>query len=104
MMMKAGVKADVITYSILMNAYALDADVRGAENCFHRMRMSKITPNSYTYYALIRACAAAGKADKTESWFRSMVTQGVQPTQQILAVLRSAVGPRRCHDLEGAKW
>merc|ERR1719399_2459937 len=78
-MLRAGVKANVQSYSSVISAFARAGDVCGAERWLSSMEAAGIKGDTISYTAAINACARTGNAKKAEQWLIRMLEAGVEP-------------------------
>lgn len=71
---------DVVAWSSLISAYALNGEARTALEMFRQMEMEKVWPDDITFLVVLKACNHAGLADEALSYFDRMCKNyGVQP-------------------------
>ncbi|GAB4825018.1 Putative pentatricopeptide repeat-containing protein At1g03510 [Ancistrocladus abbreviatus] len=63
---------DVVLWSSLISAYALNGEATKALEIFHQMEMAKIRPDEITFLAVMKACSHAGLADEAKGYFSRM--------------------------------
>merc|ERR1712146_788311 len=101
------VKADVMLYSAVVNAYARKGLIASAERIVAVMQRRGL-PSVVTYNSLLNACASAvPPAPKdAERIFREMVQAKVNPNRTTLSTLGRAVGQggvtKLCEELGGS--
>lgn len=70
---------DVVTWSSLISAYALNGDARTALEMFRQMELEKVRPDDITFLGVLKACSHAGLADEALEYFDMMrKSYGVQ--------------------------
>merc|ERR1719515_634254 len=78
-MIKAGVNANVQSYSAVVSAFAKIGDAKGAEEWLVKMLEDGVEPNVITFNAVIAACAKKGLGRRAESWLEKMKLAEVLP-------------------------
>lgn len=68
----AGIKADVVLYTALINMFAKSANMQGALATHSDMLSKGIDPNVYTYTSLIEACIKSEQMDVAQKIFDLM--------------------------------
>jgi pentatricopeptide repeat protein len=68
----AGIKADVVLYTALINTFAKSANMHGALATHSDMLSEGIDPNVYTYTSLIEACISSAQMDVAQKIFDLM--------------------------------
>ncbi|XP_065875862.1 putative pentatricopeptide repeat-containing protein At1g03510 [Euphorbia lathyris] len=63
---------DVVAWSSLISAYALNGEARAALGIFRQMEMAKVWPNDITFLAVLKACSHAGLSDEAFDYFTKM--------------------------------
>ncbi|WOK91402.1 pentatricopeptide repeat-containing protein [Canna indica] len=66
------VEKDVVSWSIMIKAYAWNGKVNEVLDHFELMRRTKIRPNHYTFLSVLSACSHAGLVRKGWELFRCM--------------------------------
>ncbi|XP_015880775.1 putative pentatricopeptide repeat-containing protein At1g03510 [Ziziphus jujuba] len=70
---------DVVAWSSLISAYALNGDARTALQMFQQMELEKVWPDDITFLGVLKACSHAGLADEALEYFdRMRKSYGVQ--------------------------
>merc|ERR1719433_2522098 len=72
-------KANVVTYSSMIDAYAKVGDRDGAERWHRRMLERGLQPNVHTFSSVITACAKSGDALAASRYLVSMEKAQIQP-------------------------
>ncbi|KAJ3671042.1 hypothetical protein LUZ60_008468 [Juncus effusus] len=71
---------DEISWSSIIQAYALNGDILNSFNLFEKMIKTKIRPNEFTFLALLSACRNTGNVEKAKDLFVSMREKyGLEP-------------------------
>ncbi|CDP14700.1 unnamed protein product [Coffea canephora] len=60
---------DVVAWSSLISAYALQGEARTALEIFAQMEMVNVKPDGITFLAVLKACSHAGLADEARVYF-----------------------------------
>lgn len=64
---------DVVGWSSLISAYAVNGEARAALDVFEEMELAKVEPDEITFLAVLKACShAEGLADEALSYFDRM--------------------------------
>lgn len=63
---------DVVSWSTLIAGYARQGDSEATLNCYSRMQLAGVRPNSITFLSLLSACSHAGLVEKGVEYFESM--------------------------------
>ncbi|KAI5660765.1 hypothetical protein M9H77_20088 [Catharanthus roseus] len=63
---------DVVAWSSLISAYALQGEAKIALETFSLMEMAKVKPDGITFLAVLKACSHAGLADEAWMYFTQM--------------------------------
>lgn len=74
-----GPRPDIVSYNLLIRAYAKKCDFRGAEEWLARMENKGFQATVCSYNTVLDACAKADNADACEAWLSKMVSNGVEP-------------------------
>merc|ERR1719326_2875770 len=75
-----GCALTVVSYGMLINAFAKAGDVAGAERWLNELMNSGLgKPNVICVNSTISACAKGGEVRKAEAWLERMPAMGVQP-------------------------
>lgn len=73
-------RKNVISWSSMINAFAMHGDAVSAINLFHRMKEENIEPNGVTFIGVLYACSHAGLVEEGQKFFSSMVNEhGISP-------------------------
>lgn len=76
-------RKNVISFSSMINAFALHGDANNALNLFHRMREENIEPNWVTFVGVLYACSHAGLVEEARQIFSSMINDyGISPKHE----------------------
>ncbi|XP_078428591.1 putative pentatricopeptide repeat-containing protein At1g03510 [Wolffia australiana] len=98
----SAVDRDVVTWSALMSAYAVNGCAGAADAAFRRMVAAGVRPDGLTFLALIKACSHAGRPDEAQIYMAVMVSHyGIQPQPAHTACLVDALA--RAGRLEEAR-
>ncbi|KAK7308032.1 hypothetical protein VNO77_41623 [Canavalia gladiata] len=68
-------RKNVISWSSMINAFAMHGDADGAIDLFHRMKEQNIEPNGVTFIGVLYACSHAGLVEEGQKFFSSMVNE-----------------------------
>ncbi|OMO69105.1 hypothetical protein COLO4_29258 [Corchorus olitorius] len=63
---------DVVAWSSLISAYALQGEARAALEVFRQMELAKVWPDDITFLGVLKACSHAGLADEALDYFERM--------------------------------
>ncbi|QHO29608.1 Pentatricopeptide repeat-containing protein [Arachis hypogaea] len=73
-------RKNVISWSSMINAFAMHGDAHSAINLFHRMKEEHVTPNGVTFIGVLYACSHAGLVEEGQNFFSSMIDEhGISP-------------------------
>ncbi|KAL1363282.1 hypothetical protein HN51_011503 [Arachis hypogaea] len=73
-------RKNVISWSSMINAFAMHGDAHSAINLFHRMKVEHVTPNGVTFIGVLYACSHAGLVEEGQNFFSSMIDEhGISP-------------------------
>jgi pentatricopeptide repeat protein len=76
-------RKNVISWSSMINAFAMHGNADSAINLFHRMKEENIKPNGVTFIGVLYACGHAGLVEEGEKLFSSMINEhGISPTRE----------------------
>ncbi|KAK4266330.1 hypothetical protein QN277_027271 [Acacia crassicarpa] len=76
-------RKNVISFSSMINAFAMHGDANNALNLFHRMREENIEPNWITFVGVLYACSHAGLVEEGRQIFSSMTNDyGISPKHE----------------------
>ncbi|XP_061354634.1 pentatricopeptide repeat-containing protein At4g14820 [Gastrolobium bilobum] len=76
-------RKNVISWSSMINAFAMHGDADSAINLFHRMREENIEPNGVTFIGVLYACSHAGLVEEGQKFFSSMINEhGISPKRE----------------------
>ncbi len=76
-MLAANLKPDIITYNVLLSAFARQRDVKTVLHYYQRLPENGLTANVNTYNAILLAVSNDGKAMR--EWFDFMLKEDVKP-------------------------
>ncbi|XP_047328259.1 putative pentatricopeptide repeat-containing protein At1g03510 [Impatiens glandulifera] len=83
---------DVVAWSSLISAYALDGDSETALKTFSEMETAKVKPDDITFLGVLKACSHAGKADEARLYFGRMKNDyGLEPNSDHYSCLVDAI-------------
>ncbi|GAB2274829.1 Putative pentatricopeptide repeat-containing protein At1g03510 [Dionaea muscipula] len=72
---------DLVAWSSLISAYALNGEAVKALEMFHQMELANIRPDAITFFSVMKACSHAGLPDEAKQYFARMSGYyGVQAT------------------------
>ncbi|KAK3412069.1 hypothetical protein EUGRSUZ_I00842 [Eucalyptus grandis] len=63
---------DVVAWSSLISAYALNGEARAALEIFGQMEQASVQPDGITFLGVLKACSHAGLADEALGYFARM--------------------------------
>ncbi|KDP40190.1 hypothetical protein JCGZ_02188 [Jatropha curcas] len=66
-------RRNVISWTSMINAFAIHGDANSALNFFHRMKDENIEPNAVTFVGVLYACSHAGLVEEGQKIFASMI-------------------------------
>lgn len=76
-------RKNVISFSSMINAFAMHGDANNALNLFHRMREENIEPNWITFVGVLYACSHAGLVEEGRQIFSLMINDyGISPKHE----------------------
>ncbi|RDX69105.1 Pentatricopeptide repeat-containing protein, partial [Mucuna pruriens] len=76
-------KKNVISWSSMINAFAVHGDADSAIDLFHRMKEQNIEPNGVTFIGVLYACSHAGLVEEGQKFFSSMINEhGISPQRE----------------------
>lgn len=76
-------RKNVISWSSMINAFAMHGDANSAMNLFHRMKEEDIEPNGVTFIGVLYACSHAGLVEEGQKLFSSMINEhGIAPRHE----------------------
>jgi pentatricopeptide repeat protein len=74
-------RKNVISWSSIINAFAMHGNADSAIKLFHRMKEENIMPNGVTFIGVLYACSHAGLVEEGQKLFSSMINEhGISPT------------------------
>ena len=68
-------RKNVISWSSMINAFAMHGDADSAIALFHRMKEQNIEPNGVTFIGVLYACSHAGLVEEGQKFFSSMINE-----------------------------
>ncbi|XP_050216416.1 pentatricopeptide repeat-containing protein At4g14820 [Mercurialis annua] len=76
-------RRNVISWTSMINAFAIHGDAHNALNYFHQMKVEDIEPNAVTFIGLLYACSHAGLVEEGQKIFASMINEhNITPKQE----------------------
>ncbi|CAI8589478.1 unnamed protein product [Vicia faba] len=76
-------RKNVISWSSMINAFAMHGNADNAINLFHRMKEENIEPNGVTFIGVLYACGHAGLIEEGQKLFSSMIhDHHISPTRE----------------------
>lgn len=76
-------RKNVISWSSMINAFAMHGNADSAIKLFRRMKEVNIEPNGVTFIGVLYACGHAGLVEEGEKLFSSMINEhGISPTRE----------------------
>ncbi|XP_020230115.1 pentatricopeptide repeat-containing protein At4g14820 [Cajanus cajan] len=76
-------RKNVISWSSMINAFAMHGDADSAIDLFHRMKEQNIEPNGVTFIGVLYACSHAGLVEEGQNFFSSMINEhGISPQRE----------------------
>ncbi|XP_057489119.1 pentatricopeptide repeat-containing protein At4g14820-like [Actinidia eriantha] len=76
-------RKNVITWTSIINAFAMHGDAGNALKLFYQMKSGNIVPNGVTFIGVLYACSHAGLVDDGRKIFASMVNEyGITPKHE----------------------
>ncbi|CAI2176788.1 16713_t:CDS:2 [Funneliformis geosporum] len=82
------IKPSIVTYTILIDGFALKGRADEAVEYFERMKKDSIEPNIYTYTSLIKAWVQVRRIDKVKEVYNEMVSKNIKPVSATLRALQ----------------
>ncbi|RIA93838.1 hypothetical protein C1645_873799 [Glomus cerebriforme] len=82
------IKPSVVTYSILIDGFALNGQVDKAVEYFEKLKKDSIEPNIYTYTSLIKAWVQVYNIDKAKEVYNEMISKNIQPVSATLRAIQ----------------
>lgn len=83
---------DEISWSVMINGYALYGDGEAALNLFSQMRLLGLKLDDITYVSVLSACSHAGLVEEGRMIFNSMVENGIIPRMEHYACMVDLLG------------
>ncbi|XWS08958.1 hypothetical protein CRYUN_Cryun40dG0044700 [Craigia yunnanensis] len=68
-------RRNVISWTSMINAFAIHGDANNALSFFHKMKEAHVEPNGVTFVGVLYACSHAGLVDKGQKIFASMINE-----------------------------
>ncbi|CAG8702965.1 13009_t:CDS:2, partial [Funneliformis mosseae] len=87
-MKRRDIKPSIVTYTILIDGFALKGQVDEAVEYFERMKQDSINPNIYTYTSLIKAWIQVRRIDKVKEVYNEMISKNIKPVSATLRALQ----------------
>ncbi|CAG8685220.1 15476_t:CDS:2, partial [Funneliformis caledonium] len=87
-MKRREIKPSIVTYTILIDGFALKGQVDEAVEYFERMKQDSINPNIYTYTSLIKAWIQVRRIDKVKEVYNEMISKNIKPVNATLRALQ----------------
>nr|GMD77328.1 pentatricopeptide repeat-containing protein At4g14820 [Ipomoea batatas] len=76
-------RKNVISWTSMINAFAMHGDANNALLLFNQMKHEKVEPNGVTFLGLLYACSHAGLVEEGQKMFSSMVNEyGLVPKHE----------------------
>lgn len=76
-------RKNVISWSSMINAFAMHGDADSAISLFQRMKEENIEPNGVTFIGVLYACSHAGLVEEGQKFFSSMINEhGISPSRE----------------------
>ncbi|KAJ7954868.1 Pentatricopeptide repeat-containing protein [Quillaja saponaria] len=73
-------RKNVVSWSSIINAFAMHGDANNAISFFHKMKEKNIEPNGVTFVGVLYACSHAGLVEEGKKIFSSMTSEhGIIP-------------------------
>ena len=85
------INPSIVTYSILIDGFALKGQVDKAVEYFEKLKEESIEPNIYTYTSLIKAWVQVCNKDKIKEVYNEMISKNIQPVSATLRALQNLV-------------
>ena len=89
LMVEFGVKPDVITYSIIMNAWSTAGFMEKCREIFDDMMKAGIEPDAHAYSILAKGYVRAQEPEKAKELLTAMIKSGVRPNVVIFTTVIS---------------
>ncbi|KAK6254934.1 hypothetical protein SCA6_016239 [Theobroma cacao] len=68
-------RRNVISWTSMINAFAIHGDANNALSFFHKMKEAHVEPNGVTFVGVLYACSHAGLVDEGQRIFASMINE-----------------------------
>jgi pentatricopeptide repeat protein len=88
-MKKREIKPSIVTYSILIDGFALKGQVDKAVEYFENLKKDSIEPNAFTYTSLIKAWVQVNNKDNAKNVYNEMISKNIQPVSATLRALQN---------------
>uniref|UniRef100_A0A7N0TEK2 DYW domain-containing protein n=1 Tax=Kalanchoe fedtschenkoi TaxID=63787 RepID=A0A7N0TEK2_KALFE len=76
-------RRNVISWTSMINSFAIHGDARSALNCFNQMQAEKVKPNAITFVGVLYACSHAGLVGEGKKYFVLMTDEfNITPKQE----------------------
>lgn len=85
-----GLSPDNISYTLLMDGYAMTSDLNSGEQLYNAYYKSQLTPNVIFLTAAAKMYASCGMLDKSLSILTDMINNGPHPNEYTFVVMLSA--------------
>ncbi|CAB4392111.1 unnamed protein product [Rhizophagus irregularis] len=83
------INPSIVTYSILIDGFALKGQVDKAVEYFENLKKDSIEPNVYTYTSLIKAWVQVNNKDNAKKVYDEMINKNIQPVSATLRALQN---------------
>lgn len=88
-MKKREINPSIVTYSILIDGFALNGQVDKAVEYFENLKKDSIEPNVYVYTCLIKAWVQVNNRDNAKKVYDEMINKNIQPVSATLRALQN---------------
>ncbi|GBC08870.1 hypothetical protein RclHR1_08440011 [Rhizophagus clarus] len=88
-MKKREIKPSIVTYSILIDGFALKGQVDKAVEYFEILKKDSIEPNVFAYTSLIKAWVQVNNKDNAKKVYDEMINKNIQPVSATLRALQN---------------
>lgn len=82
-----GWETDIMSYNIVIRAFAKQGDLRTAERWLDRLRKKGIVPNEHSFVSIMSCLAKAGEVEAAEAMMKRMQQAGVVATGMSFTML-----------------
>ncbi|CAA2935391.1 pentatricopeptide repeat-containing At4g14820 [Olea europaea subsp. europaea] len=90
-------RKNVISWTSMINAFAIHGDVDNALNLFQQMKCENVEPNWVTFVGILYACSHAGLVEEGQKTFASMVDEyGITPKLEHYGCMVDLYGRANC--------